>query len=132
VASHNKKAISICAALNKNGIKISESPFAMRGSRTRFLFGNSYHHLESLWRTAYSLFEASSFGTRSEIMSRLTDVGFESADQLPLSPGTADSAEPGEIDRSLSAVMREIARSLAGWLFFVVAVQLLLYATHLI
>jgi len=28
--------------------------------------------------------------------------------------------------------MREIARSLAGWLFFVVAVQLLLHGSHLI
>ena len=42
------------------------------------------------------------------------------------------SIESSEVNRSLGAVMREIARTLAGWLFFVVAVQLLLHGTHLI
>jgi len=43
-----------------------------------------------------------------------------------------DTVGSREIDRSLGAVMREIARSLAGWLFFVVAIQLLLHGSHLI
>ncbi|HLJ22118.1 MAG TPA: hypothetical protein VKU84_18065 [Stellaceae bacterium] len=65
-------------------------------------------------------------------MSRLTDVAIESAAEGLLNPTTGESAQSGEIDRSLGAAMREIARSLAGWLFFVVAVQLLLYGSHLI
>ncbi len=65
-------------------------------------------------------------------MSRLTDVGLESADQVLPHPETGESAEPGDDDRSLGAVMREIAKTLAGWLFFVVAVQLLLYGSRLI
>jgi hypothetical protein len=35
-------------------------------------------------------------------------------------------------DRSLAAAMREIAWSLAGWLGFVVSVQLLLHAFHVV
>lgn len=65
-------------------------------------------------------------------MSRITDVGIESADQVLLNPATGESAESGDVDRSLGAVMREIGRSLAGWLFFVLAVQLLLHGTHFI
>ena len=37
-----------------------------------------------------------------------------------------------EDDRSLAAVMREIAWSLAGWLSVVVTVQLLLHAFHVV
>ena len=37
-----------------------------------------------------------------------------------------------EDDRSLAAVMREIAWSLAGWLGFVVSVQLLLHAFRVV
>lgn len=65
-------------------------------------------------------------------MSRLTDVGIESADQTLLSAGAGENTASGDVDRSLGAVMREIAQSLAGWLFFVVAVQLLLYGSRFI
>jgi len=59
-----------------------------------------------------------------------SDTGIEKEGHpLPLSSGSAESTEE---DRSLGAVMREIARSLAGWPFFVVAVQLLLYGARLI
>jgi hypothetical protein len=49
-------------------------------------------------------------------------------DPVVLNKGSAESTEE---DRLLGAVMHEIARSLAGWLFFVVAVQLLLHGSHL-
>ena len=65
-------------------------------------------------------------------MSRLTDVAVDCADHVLPNPETGETAEFGEIDRSLGAVMREIGRSLAGWLFFVVAVQLLLYGHRFI
>jgi hypothetical protein len=65
-------------------------------------------------------------------MSRLTDVGVGTADPILLQPKSGQSAGSGEIDRSLGAVMREIGKSLAGWLFFVVAVQLLLYGSHIV
>ena len=64
-------------------------------------------------------------------MSRMIDIGIEASDQALPTPAN-ENADPAPIDRSLSAVMREIAWSLSGWLFFVVAVQLLLYGTHLI
>ncbi len=63
-------------------------------------------------------------------MSRLTDIGVESTDQILLA---AEEGSGSRVDdRSLGAVMREIAKSLVGWLFFVVAVQLLLHGTHFI
>jgi hypothetical protein len=43
-----------------------------------------------------------------------------------------ESTASGEDDRSLGTVLREIARSIAGWLFFVVAVQLLLHGSRFI
>jgi hypothetical protein len=76
--------------------------------------------------------EAQSFRNEEQIMSRLTDVGIETADQLLPQPRTGESTDSGEIDRSLGAVVREIGYSLAGWLFFVVAVQLLLHGSHLL
>lgn len=45
--------------------------------------------------------------------------------------GPAQGVASQEVDRSLPAAMREIAWSLAGWLGFVVGVQLLLHAFHL-
>ena len=67
-------------------------------------------------------------------MSRLTDIGIETAEQIlpPPTSGEDMESESSARDRSLGAVMREIGQSLAGWLFFVVAVQLLLYGTHAI
>ncbi len=62
-------------------------------------------------------------------MRSLTDIESHVGSGLAAEGEIADSPE---IDRSLGAVMREIARSLAGWLFFVVAVQLLLHGSHLI
>ena len=63
-------------------------------------------------------------------MSRLTDMGVEGSEQVLLNIG--ESPDAREDDRSLATVMREIARSLAGWLFFVVAVQLLLHGARFI
>jgi len=59
-------------------------------------------------------------------MSRLTDIGVETAAK------NGESAGSNEIDRSLGAVAREIGQSLAGWLFFVAAVELLMHGSHLI
>ena len=44
----------------------------------------------------------------------------------------AQDIDSREDDRSLAAVMREIAWSLAGWLGFVVSVQLLLHAFRVV
>jgi len=65
-------------------------------------------------------------------MSRLTDVGIGTGDAVPPRSEAVASLESDEIDRSPTAVLREIAASLAGWLFFVVGIQLLLYGSHLI
>ena len=63
----------------------------------------------------------------------LWDSGVRSRDKLLLprsAPG--ETVDAGYQDRSLAAVMREIAQTLAGWLFFVVAVELLLRGTQLV
>jgi hypothetical protein len=65
-------------------------------------------------------------------MSRLTDVGIETTDQILMPAEAGESTASGEDDRSLGTVLREIARSIAGWLFFVVAVQLLLHGSRFI
>jgi hypothetical protein len=62
-------------------------------------------------------------------MRRIWDIGIRSGEyrRIP-SSALAQRAGSQEDDRSLAAVMREIAWSLASWLGFVVAVQLLLHA----
>jgi hypothetical protein len=62
-------------------------------------------------------------------MRRIWDIGIRSGEyrRIPRS-ALAQRAGSQEDDRSLAAVMREIAWSLASWLGFVVAVQLLLHA----
>jgi hypothetical protein len=66
-------------------------------------------------------------------MRRLGDVGIRSAENgteyRPMLAPAIDSRDG--IDRSQSAVLREIALTLAGWVGFVVAVQLLLHALHI-
>ena len=66
-------------------------------------------------------------------MRRLWAGGIRSGDtQLLLHPKTGQSVDSQEDDRSLAAVMRDIGRSLAGWLGFVVGVQLLLHAFRIV
>ena len=66
-------------------------------------------------------------------MRRLSDIGIQGVE----SPDTFRPvlARGGEsldgIDRSQGAALREIVWSLAGWVGFVVAVQLLLHALHI-
>jgi hypothetical protein len=66
-------------------------------------------------------------------MRRLWDIGIRSGDrQLLLRPETGQSAYWREDDRSPAAVTGEIVRTHAGWLFFAVAVLLLLYGPQFI
>jgi hypothetical protein len=66
-------------------------------------------------------------------MRRLGHIGMRS-----LGPHGLLRSEPAqgvgsqEVDRSLPAAMREMAWSLAGWLGFVVSVQLLLHAFRVV
>ena len=64
-------------------------------------------------------------------MRRLGDIGFRSGGQGMLRSEPVQDMGSRD-DRSLAAAMREIAWSLAGWLGFVVSVQLLLYAFHVV
>ena len=66
-------------------------------------------------------------------MRRLGHIGIRSGGPqgLPRSE-PAQAVGSQEVDRSLPAVMREIAWSLAGWLGFVVGVQLLLYTCRIV
>ena len=65
-------------------------------------------------------------------MRRLRDIGISSGDrQLAMRRETCHVDWP-EDDRSPAAVIREIVRTHAGWLFFVVAVLLLLYGPRFI
>jgi len=59
--------------------------------------------------------------------------GFGGGDsQLLLRPETGQSVDSQEDERSLAAVMRDIGRTLGGWLGVVVAVQLLLHAFRMV
>jgi len=61
-------------------------------------------------------------------MRRLGHIGIRIREHHGMSRSEpAQSVGSREDERSLAAVMREIAWSLAGWLGFVVAVQLLLH-----
>jgi hypothetical protein len=64
-------------------------------------------------------------------MRRLEDIGFRSGgqDMLRSEPVQDTGSRDG---RSLAAAMREIAWSLAGWLGFVVSVQLRLHAFRVV
>jgi hypothetical protein len=64
-------------------------------------------------------------------MSRLVDIGLGDSQLLP-HPETRQRGASREDGRSLAAAVRETGRSLAGLLFFVVAVMLLLYGTRFI
>ena len=66
-------------------------------------------------------------------MRRLRASGIGGGDsQLVLRPETGQSVDSQEDERSLAAVMRDIGRTLGGWLGVVVAVQLLLYAFRMV
>jgi hypothetical protein len=66
-------------------------------------------------------------------MRRLWDIGFqhveESSTVAPALTRGVDSQDG--IDRSQGAALREIVWTLAGWIGFVVAVQLVLHALHI-
>ena len=64
-------------------------------------------------------------------MRRLGDIGFRSVGQDMLRSEPVEDTSSRD-DRSLAAAMREIAWSLAGWLGFVVSVQLLLHAFRIV
>jgi hypothetical protein len=127
MALHNKKAISMCAAPNKDDIKSGDS------LQMWILLGGLEHHLESLWVGRLILVpRTGTLEAGRSVMGRLTQIGIEHDDYVPPRQESEDHADDGGIDRSLAATMREIGQTLAGWLFFVVAVQLLLYGTRLI
>ena len=66
-------------------------------------------------------------------MRLLGHIGIRSgAHQDMLRSEPAQDIGSREDDRSLATVMREIAWSLAGWLGFVVSVQLLLHAFRVV
>ena len=66
-------------------------------------------------------------------MRRLRASGIGGGDsQLLLRPETGQSIDSQEDDRSLAAVMRDIGRTLGGWLAVVVGVQLLLHAFRIV
>jgi len=66
-------------------------------------------------------------------MRTLGHIGTRSEERQDLA-GSEPAQDVGsqEIDHSLAAVMREIGWSLAGWLGFVVGVQLLLHAFRVV
>jgi len=66
-------------------------------------------------------------------MRRLGHMGIQSGGPHGLLRSEpAQGAGSQEVDRSLPAVMREMAWSLAGWLGFVVSVQLLLHVFRIV
>ena len=66
-------------------------------------------------------------------MRRLVEIGNrgQTRQSLPR-PDMGEAADSNADDRSLGAVIRDIARILSGWLFVVIAVQLLLHGTGII
>ena len=66
-------------------------------------------------------------------MRRLSDIGIQGVESRDtFRPVLAPAADwQDEVDRSQGAALREIVWSLAGWIGFVVAVQLLLHALHI-
>ena len=66
-------------------------------------------------------------------MRHLWDIGIRSGEhQGMLRSEPAQGVGSQEDDRSLAAALREIAWCLAGWLGFVVAVQVLLHAFRIV
>ena len=66
-------------------------------------------------------------------MRRPLEIGIRAGNHRSLPhPDMGEAADSDTDDRSLGAVIRDIARTLAGWLFVVIAVQLLLHGTGII
>jgi hypothetical protein len=116
------------SAPNKNRIKISVERADGAFIPTPFLCGASHHHPESLWARDLILPRSGSLETKERTVRLLGHSGIRNGEhQGVLRSEPAQSVGSHEDDRSLAAVMREIAWSLAGWLGFVAAVQLLLH-----